>query len=191
MTPTKTKAAIGARVMYCGHAGYFIADIFHFNGVCAIKANGPITPANIVREGLENATHHVEDAPFRGFWCPERGVLVVPEDQLTLLAEDKSAPEPPVRKPLKDFYTYRYLLRFHVKKDATFESPFGKALSKLADSFGFGIMWEFGGERSISVHVERKTSLEDRQKLRQRLDQFMERWQKKGVILLTEPRKKT
>ncbi len=43
----------------------------------------PVTPGNIDRNRLP--THVVMDSPVRGGWCPERGVFVVPRDQLIKL----------------------------------------------------------------------------------------------------------
>jgi hypothetical protein len=77
-----SKAAMGAKVLYCGHDGWFVADIFHFDGINVVKANGPVTMGNIVRTSPASATHQMVDAPNRGFWCPERGVFVVPENQV-------------------------------------------------------------------------------------------------------------
>lgn len=72
---------MGAKVMFCGHAGWFMADIFDLGPMNVIKANGPITTDNIIRTNISDATHHVSDYPQRGFWCPERGVLVVRKAQ--------------------------------------------------------------------------------------------------------------
>lgn len=86
-----SKAAIGAKVQYCGHLGWFIADIFNFNGVNAVKANGPVTPDNIIRGRQEEATHHLSDYPKAGLWCPARGIFCVPEDQVRELPKRKNA----------------------------------------------------------------------------------------------------
>jgi len=83
--PAKSKAAIGAHVQYCGHDGWFVADVFHFEGVVGVKANGPVTPGNIVRNRMDEATHQISDFPKAGLWCPDRGVFCVPEDQFHIL----------------------------------------------------------------------------------------------------------
>lgn len=74
--------AIGALVMYCGHDGWFVADIFRVGDACVVKAGGPVTPANIVRGCSDEATHHLVDFPSAGCWCPDRGVFVVPAAQV-------------------------------------------------------------------------------------------------------------
>ena len=74
------KPAMGAMVKYCGHEGSFVADIFKIDNMNVVRANGPVTPANLYR-GLE-CTHHLVDFPKAGFWCPERGVFVVPAKQV-------------------------------------------------------------------------------------------------------------
>ena len=78
-----SEAKMGAIVIYCGHRGTFAADIFKLGNWNVVKANGPVTPDNINRKHLRHATHHVEDWPVRGFWCPERGIFVVPIAQVT------------------------------------------------------------------------------------------------------------
>lgn len=77
-----SKPYMGAKVMYCGHDGWFIADIFKIGTANAIKANGPITGSNLVRGYNEQATHQVFDFPNAGMWAPNLGVLVVPERQV-------------------------------------------------------------------------------------------------------------
>ncbi len=76
-------AKMGAKVMYCGHAGWFVADIFKVGNVNVVKANGKVTSGNLVRKNLEEATHQLVDMPVGGCWCPERGFFVVPEGQVT------------------------------------------------------------------------------------------------------------
>lgn len=91
------KAHMGAKVKYCGHEAYFVADIFEVAGANVIRANGPINDY-LVRnpngrlEDLDQLnhpnhglTHHVSDFPQPGFWRPDLGVLVVPADQVTKL----------------------------------------------------------------------------------------------------------
>ncbi len=80
---------MGAYVQYCGHEGWFVADIFHFSGVNVVKANGPVTTDNIIRKRMGEATHHLSDWPKAGAWFPERGVFVVPEDQVQDLTDKK------------------------------------------------------------------------------------------------------
>ncbi len=82
-----SKACAGARVLYCGHNGWFIADIYRVADANVIVANGPVRPENIERPGDE-ATHHLIDFPVAGYWKPDRGVFVVPGDQVVELPKE-------------------------------------------------------------------------------------------------------
>lgn len=80
-----SKGAVGARVMYCGHDGYFVADVLCVAGANVVRANGPVTPGNLFRlteRKCKPATHTMVDLPVAGFWRPDLGVFVVPEDQV-------------------------------------------------------------------------------------------------------------
>jgi hypothetical protein len=78
----KPSGRAGAIVQYCGHDGCFVADIYEVAGAYAVYANGPVTPANIVRDGrLGRPTYHLLDFPTAGCWKPERGIFVVPKEQ--------------------------------------------------------------------------------------------------------------
>lgn len=80
---------IGARVIYCGHDGYFVADICPIAGAVVVRANGKVTPGNIIRdERFGAATHRLEDSPGPVFWRPDLGVFVVPNGQLKTLTEE-------------------------------------------------------------------------------------------------------
>jgi hypothetical protein len=79
-----SKAAMGAKVHYCGHDGTFTADIYRIGNVNVVKANGPVSGHNIERPAVD-ATHHLSDFPLAGFWRPEIGVFVVPQTQVTVL----------------------------------------------------------------------------------------------------------
>lgn len=76
-----SEPAIGAKVLYCGHNGYFIADIFKIEGVNVVRANGKVTPNNLIREP-KKASHILSDFPKSGFWRPDLGVFVVPISQV-------------------------------------------------------------------------------------------------------------
>lgn len=93
-----SKPAVGARVQYCRHNGYFVADIFVVGNVNVIRANGPVHPDNIHRPGLlgghprdieEYITHRLRDKPKAGFWRPDLGVFVVPMSQCRELKRAK------------------------------------------------------------------------------------------------------
>lgn len=83
-----SRAAMGAKVQYCGHDGTFIADIFRIGNINVVNANGPVTPSNLERPAV-GATHRLRDFPEAGFWSPNKGVFVVPEKQVVELREVK------------------------------------------------------------------------------------------------------
>ena len=80
-----SEAKMGAYVLYCGHAGGFIADIWRIENVNVVRANGPVTTDNLIRKDFV-PTHHLEDWPKAGFWRPDLGVFVVPCSQVHDLA---------------------------------------------------------------------------------------------------------
>lgn len=81
-----SKAAMGACIKYCGHEAVFDGDIWHFNGVNVVVANGPIDKQlDRSKEAVEWATHELTDFPKAGYWGTTRGIFVVPEDQVTEL----------------------------------------------------------------------------------------------------------
>lgn len=85
------KAMIGAKVIYCGHHGYFLADIMKVGSAFVVRANGKVSGDNIVRQDVEaEATHHLTDM-HGGFWRPDLGVFVVPGEglKLTQVGKDK------------------------------------------------------------------------------------------------------
>jgi hypothetical protein len=78
------KGMIGAKVGFCGHQGYFLADIMQVANAWVVRANGPVSPDNIIRQDVdEEATHWVMDT-YGGFWRPDLGVFVVPNNGLKL-----------------------------------------------------------------------------------------------------------
>jgi len=79
----------GALVAYCGHDGYFIADIYKVGTANVVRANKPVTPDNI-RRPMIGATHHMSDFPELGFWRPDLGLFVVPESQVKEIKNAKS-----------------------------------------------------------------------------------------------------
>jgi hypothetical protein len=79
-------AKVGARVMYCGHDAYFVADIYKVGNTNVVRAGGPINETILVRDKHAMrrlpATHQLSDFPRAGFWRPDLGVFVVPEAQV-------------------------------------------------------------------------------------------------------------
>lgn len=75
----------GALVQYCGHDGYFIADIWVVGNCNVVRANGKVDAGKLIRPA-DGATHHVSDYPMPGFWRPDLGVFVVPESQVTKIS---------------------------------------------------------------------------------------------------------
>lgn len=86
-----SSAKMGATVLYCGHAGTFVADIFDVAGANVVRANGRVTADNLNRANPdERATHHLIDFPQAGFWRPDIGVFVVPRDQVLELKRSRA-----------------------------------------------------------------------------------------------------
>lgn len=76
---------MGAVVLYCGHEGTFIADIWVVGNTNVVRANGPVTGNNLNRAKPVKASHHLRDWPNCGFWRPDLGVFVVPKSQVVEL----------------------------------------------------------------------------------------------------------
>lgn len=76
----KTKGAIGAIVQYCGHDATFVADIIEVGDACVVVANGDVNKH--LRRPSDGATHHLIDFPKAGYWNPQKGIFVVPADQV-------------------------------------------------------------------------------------------------------------
>ena len=75
---------IGAHVMFCGHNGYFVADIRYIGNVAVVTASAPVDPATLIRNReLGPATHVLVDFPASGYWSPRKGIFVVPADQVS------------------------------------------------------------------------------------------------------------
>jgi len=77
-----SQAAIGALVQFCGHDGYFLADIFEIDGVNVIHAAADRVDPGMLTRPADGATHHLLDFPRGGFWQPRKGVFVVPANQV-------------------------------------------------------------------------------------------------------------
>jgi hypothetical protein len=86
------KSKMGAIVRYCGHNGCFIADVHEIAGANVVVASRPVRPDNIERGAawLAGATHHIVDWPKSGYWRPEKGIFVVPKDQVKELQPEAS-----------------------------------------------------------------------------------------------------
>lgn len=81
-----SQSKMGARVQYCGHDGWFVADIFRVGSCNVVRASGPVRTDKLNRPA-KVCTHHLVDYPEAGFWRPDLGVFVVPEKQVTELKE--------------------------------------------------------------------------------------------------------
>lgn len=72
--------------MYCGHDGWFVADLRLVGNVCVvIAATDRVDGDMLVRDRNEEATHRMVDMPSAGVWRPHRGWFVVPRAQVTTL----------------------------------------------------------------------------------------------------------
>jgi hypothetical protein len=83
--PVRTKTGVGLTVLYCGHNGYFKADIYAVGNALVVRAPGKIDGGTLLRGDTFTPTHHLSDCPQPGFWRPDLGVFVVPEDQVKLI----------------------------------------------------------------------------------------------------------
>jgi len=82
------QATIGANILFCGHRGHFIADVYVVGNCNVVRASREVTPSNLDRTMVHRATHHISDYPTAGFWRPDLGVFVVPASQLVELNDD-------------------------------------------------------------------------------------------------------
>lgn len=74
--------------MYCGHDGYFVADLIIVGGACVVIAASPnaADPGKLFRnDELGPPTHHLADFPQAGVWLPRKGFFVVPSAQVKVL----------------------------------------------------------------------------------------------------------
>lgn len=79
------ESCMGANVMFCGHQGYFIADI-HVVGNVAVVVSAPVTPGGLCRDNeFGKPTHLMVDFPTGGYWKPSKGIFVVPVGQVRKL----------------------------------------------------------------------------------------------------------
>jgi hypothetical protein len=78
------KSYMGAMVQYCGHDAAFIADIFLIGEVNVVKAGlNKHIDAQLMRPArAQNPTHSMSDSPAAGCWMPDRGVFIVPANQV-------------------------------------------------------------------------------------------------------------
>ena len=82
------KAKVGAKVKFCNHDGWFIADIYEVAEANVVRANRPISPESLQRSSNE-ATHHLLDFPKLGFFRGDLGIFVVPKEQVIELETSK------------------------------------------------------------------------------------------------------
>jgi hypothetical protein len=80
---------VGVLVKYCGHDGWFVADVYEVAGAVVVRAGDKVSPFNLMR-GVDpafkkDARYHLRDFPTAGFWRPDLGTFVVPADQLEKL----------------------------------------------------------------------------------------------------------
>jgi hypothetical protein len=85
--PSMAKSKVGARVKFCNHDGWFIADIYEIAGANVIRANGEVNHVTLNRKNLGSITHRLIDFPVQGFFRPDIGVFVVPSNQVTEVTE--------------------------------------------------------------------------------------------------------
>jgi len=77
-----SKAFMGATVQYCGHDGYFLADIHEVGNTNVINAASGRVDIDKLTRPAKGATHILVDFPQAGFWKPYKGIFVVPSNQV-------------------------------------------------------------------------------------------------------------
>lgn len=83
--PTLRKSGVGVTVQYCGHDATFLADIIEVGGACVVVAAEPIIDNKGLKRPARGATHLMVDFPVGGYWKPQKGIFVVPNEQIRLL----------------------------------------------------------------------------------------------------------
>lgn len=77
---------MGANVVFCGHRGYFIADIHVVGNVAVVALSAPVSPGELCRDNeFGKPTHLMVDFPTGGYWKPSKGIFVVPVRQVRKL----------------------------------------------------------------------------------------------------------
>jgi hypothetical protein len=77
---------MGAKVMFCGHNGWFVADLIRVGTAVAVRsAIAPLDGGTIIRGRNDEATHHVVDSPGPIAWWADHGILVVPATHVIIL----------------------------------------------------------------------------------------------------------
>lgn len=88
----------GAAVEYCGHGGWFVADIVRTGTHCVIVANGPVTGDMLERNRDYDVTHRLNEVgPMSGkgydgavYWNPQKGIFVVPVGHVTVKPQEST-----------------------------------------------------------------------------------------------------
>jgi hypothetical protein len=74
-------------VLYCGHAGMFMADVIVTPFAVTIIAPKEVKPDTLVRKDLSTASFHISDING-GYWNPRRGRFVLPRESVTVVTPD-------------------------------------------------------------------------------------------------------
>jgi hypothetical protein len=72
----------GVRVIYCGHNGWFIADVYWWGDTCLVHTDGPVSGSSLNRPAVD-CDYQLSDSPVAGFWNPQKGIFMVPKSQMT------------------------------------------------------------------------------------------------------------
>lgn len=73
------------RVMFCGHQGWFLAEVIVTRDAIVVIAEKPVRPDKLVRTELESATWHISDEFPGQYWSPTNGRFVLNRDAVTRL----------------------------------------------------------------------------------------------------------
>lgn len=85
MSKYASEAWLKRRIQYCGHRGYFMADVFRMGDTICVRAKKPVTPDSLIRKDFnpESCHFHIQDSPYPGGWWPHLGLFLIPKYQLT------------------------------------------------------------------------------------------------------------
>lgn len=90
--PQGSDAWTNQRVLFCGHKGWFPADVFITPYAVAVTGNGPYRVAGdtLKRTELETAQWHITDA-HGGYWGPNHAMFLLPRKALTQITDENRA----------------------------------------------------------------------------------------------------
>lgn len=75
-------------VLFCGHAGTFVADVFVTPFAVTVLSKGlkPVLGSTLDRRNVNAATWHICDSRG-GYFRPQKGIFVLPREAVTRLTD--------------------------------------------------------------------------------------------------------